>query len=164
MMNQGITTLPLSPTDTHLVEWVLYTAVSWNNPPDLPPLAEAIQHPELLRYHVDWGRPGDIGVRAAVDGEFAGAAVARLFTDRDHGYGYLDEDTPELGIAVVPGLRGRGVGRALLDALAEEARTQGFNRLSLSVNNPNPAKRLYESAGFAEIDDDGESALMVLEL
>lgn len=164
MANRGITTAPLTPTDTHLVEWVLYTAVSWNNPPGLPPLDQAIQHPELLRYHAGWGRPGDIGVRGSVDDEFAGAAVARLFTDNDHGHGYLDEETPELSIAVVPGLRGQGVGRALLGALADEARSSGFQRLSLSVNNPNPARHLYRSVGFAEIDDDGSSVLMVLEL
>jgi len=155
---------PLGPADIGVVQWALYTAVSWNDPPGIPPIAQAIEHPDMLRYHDGWGRRGDFGVAAYVDGEFLGAAFARLFTDDDHGHGYVDDETPELGVAVVSSHRGHGVGRYLMEELAEEARRVGCARLSLSVNNPNPAKGLYESLGYELIDDDGESSLMVLEL
>ena len=37
------------------------------------------------------------------------------------GYGFVDEETPELTIAVVPGRRGEGIGHELLDGLIERA-------------------------------------------
>ena len=51
-------------------------------------------------------------------------------------------------IHVVPELRQRGLGRLLLDHYMEDARTQGFAKLTLSVFRGNPAQFLYESAGF----------------
>ena len=54
------------------------------------------------------------------------------------------------GIAVSPAFQRRGVGRALIDAAAAEARRRGARRLTLRVLAPNEnARRLYESAGFA---------------
>ncbi len=155
---------PLGDGDVDVVKWVVYTAVSWNDPPDLPAFEIALEHPKIARFHRGWGRPGDFGLRAAIDGVFAGAVFARLFTDADHGEGYVDDRTPELGIAVEERFRGRGVGRLLLEALADEARRRGMERLSLSVNNPNPAKRLYEQAGYVVHEDDGASSIMALEL
>ena len=54
---------------------------------------------------------------------------------------------PELAIAVVEDERGKGIGRALLDALLERARGQ-FPALALNVHLLNPAVRLYIRAGF----------------
>jgi hypothetical protein len=51
-----------------------------------------------------------------------------------------------------------------LALVAGEARTEGILRLSLSVNNPNPAKQLYQSLGYVTARDDGDSSVMVLEL
>lgn len=47
--------------------------------------------------------------------------------------------------------QGRGVGRALLDALLDEARMRGYTRASLETGTGEtfrPARRLYESVGF----------------
>jgi ribosomal protein S18 acetylase RimI-like enzyme len=53
------------------------------------------------------------------------------------------------GIAVDPAWQQKGVGRALIDAAAAEARRRGARRLTLRVFAPNEAaRRLYESAGF----------------
>jgi GNAT superfamily N-acetyltransferase len=154
----------LGADDLDVVQWALYTAVSWSGDPAIPPMADVLSHPQLTIYHDGWGRQGDFGVTASVDGTFAGAAVARLFTEDEHGHGYIDSETPELGIAVEPEFRGRGVGRVLMNALADGARDRGMQRLSLSVNNPNPAKRLYESLGYETEADTGDSSLMVLDL
>ncbi len=154
----------LGDGDVDIVKWVVYTAISWNDPPGLPSLDVAMEHPKLILYHEGWGRTGDFGVRADIGDVFAGAAFARLFSDEQHGEGYVDAQTPELGIAVEASFRGRGVGRLLMDALAAEARRMGFERLSLSVNNPNPAKRLYEAVGYTLVSDDGTSSIMVLDL
>lgn len=118
----------------------------------------------MVPYHANWGKHGDIGVAASVGGSFAGAAFARLFTQEAHGDGFVDEETPELAVAVEPSFRGGGVGRTLMNALADTARDLRIPRLSLSVNNPNPAKGLYESLGYQLLEDDGGSARMVLHL
>ncbi len=156
--------LVIQPADHSGVQQALYLAISWNEDLLIPALDIAMQHPEIARYHAGWGRRGDVAVEAILGGKFAGAAFARLFTDDDHGYGYLDGDTPELGLGVAKGHRGRGIGRRLMVELAAAARADGRRRLSLSVNNPNPARRLYELLGYTLIKDDGDSSVMALDI
>jgi ribosomal protein S18 acetylase RimI-like enzyme len=53
------------------------------------------------------------------------------------------------GLGVVPSARRRGVGRELMDAVHEQARTRGIRRISLEVIEANePAFRLYEELGY----------------
>ncbi len=53
------------------------------------------------------------------------------------------------GLAVEPSAQGGGVGRALVEALIEEARSRGARRLTLRVFAANEvARRLYERCGF----------------
>jgi len=52
-------------------------------------------------------------------------------------------------LAVLPELRGRGLGAELLAAITDEAAHLGATLLSLEVRQSNvPARRLYERAGF----------------
>jgi RimJ/RimL family protein N-acetyltransferase len=54
-----------------------------------------------------------------------------------------------LGMALLPEARGRGGGRALLEAMIEHARACGAHKLELEVWPDNaPAIALYASAGF----------------
>jgi ribosomal protein S18 acetylase RimI-like enzyme len=111
-----------------------------------------------------WGRPGDT-VLIAVDDAFpVGAAWYRLFRNDQPGYGFVDEETPELAIAVVPSRRGHGVGEALLEALCERARADGYRALSLSVARDNPGLvAFYEQHGFhvvGQADGDARSLTM----
>jgi hypothetical protein len=48
--------------------------------------------------------------------------------------------------------------------LADAARADGLERLSLSVNNPNPSKYLYRSLGYRTVVDNAVSSIMVLDL
>jgi GNAT superfamily N-acetyltransferase len=60
-------------------------------------------------------------------------------------------------LAVVPAHRGRGIGRALLEAAAQSARRRGCVKLTLEVQERNDrARRVYEAAGFAQAH--GETA------
>jgi RimJ/RimL family protein N-acetyltransferase len=54
------------------------------------------------------------------------------------------------GLWVAPGARGRGLGRALVEAVIGWARVRGFERLELSLSDAAPAAGpLYEALGFA---------------
>jgi len=56
--------------------------------------------------------------------------------------------------------RRRGIGRAVLDRLVTEASERGV-ALTLSVVRPNPAKALYERAGFVAVSEDPYRFVMV---
>jgi GNAT superfamily N-acetyltransferase len=118
----------------------------------------------VSRYVRGWGRPGDTAVIALENGFPVGAAWFRLFRGAEPGYGFVDESTPELAIAVVPSKRGHGVGDELLQELIAKAKAGGFARLSLSVEPGNPARKLYERHGFAVVDEGDEAWTMVAEL
>jgi ribosomal protein S18 acetylase RimI-like enzyme len=55
-------------------------------------------------------------------------------------------------LAVLPGRRGGGVGRALLSAVQAHAREAGCCKLTLEVQDGNhPARGLYEKFGFRDV-------------
>ncbi len=56
------------------------------------------------------------------------------------------------GIVVLSNSRGKGIGRRLLDEVANYAKAHGFNRIRLDVIDINPkAKQLYERKGFKAV-------------
>jgi ribosomal protein S18 acetylase RimI-like enzyme len=118
----------------------------------------------VSRYVRGWGRPGDTAVIALEGGFPVGAAWYRVFGPEEPGYGFVDERTPELAIAVVPSKRGHGVGDEMLKELLGKAREAGYERLSLSVEPGNPARKLYERHGFEVVDEGADAWTMVAEL
>jgi len=60
-----------------------------------------------------------------------------------------------LSIAVVASRRHEGIARRLLVDLVDASIAQGYAALSLSVNDGNPARRLYESVGFVCVERSG---------
>ena len=82
-----------------------------------------------------------------------GAAWVRLPTPAMRATpAYVDDETPELAIAVVPDRVGAGIGGALLlGDLLLRARPAATQRSSLTVRAGNPARRLYERHGFVEV-------------
>ena len=112
-----------------------------------------------------WGRPGDAAMIALDAGFPVGAAWYRLFARDRRGYGFVDERTPELAIAVVPNARGKGVGAALLEALLDRARAEGYETISLSVDRNNAgAIGLYERHGFERVGEEDDSVTMLAHL
>lgn len=103
--------------------------------PPVDDLAERISH--LLD-------GGDTVVLLAGDGP-DGVAVLR-FRDAVWSSGlecYLAE------LYVTPGRRGRGLGRALMEAAIDDARERGADTMDIGVDEPDvAARRLYESLGF----------------
>lgn len=145
--------------DLRFLRDMLHHAYYWKErAPDAGPGPVAL-------YVKAWGRPGDTAV-IAIDGGFpVGAAWFRLFGKDRPGYGFVDEGTPELAIAVVPSARGKGVGSALLDTLLAKARAAGYDAISLSVDRDNEgAIELYERHGFEPVDSSDDSLTMLARL
>jgi ribosomal protein S18 acetylase RimI-like enzyme len=115
----------------------------------------------LTRYVDNWGRAGDVAVIATETGHRVGAAWLRTFRANEPGYGFVDEQTPELTIAIVPSRRRHGVGRELLDELLESARAAGHAAVSLSVESDSPAVAFYERNGFERVREH-EGGLVML--
>jgi GNAT superfamily N-acetyltransferase len=145
---------PVDRQDTRFLRDMLRHAYHWR-------IAEDPDRP-LFRYVQNWGRAGDAGVIAFAGPHPYGAAWFRLFPASAQGFGFVDEQTPELTIAVVPSHRGHGSGGELLEALLERARTDGFSRVSLSAEPGQTG--FYERHGFRELGRDERTVTMVAEL
>lgn len=130
-------------------------AADWN-----PATARGAEHwmtdPMLQKYVGAW-RDTDFGFVAEIDDDPVGAVWMRYFSAANPGYGFVDEQTPELSIGVREGFRGHGVGRALMGAAIGAA----ADRLSLSVEDGNRAIQLYESFGFVPVGREGNSTTML---
>lgn len=156
---------PAEPSDVRFLEVMLCEAACWRDEGPRPPGDEVLADPRMARYVMGWGRRGDAGVIAEEDSSRPiGAAWYRVFDEREPGFGFVDEDTPEISIAVLPGYRRQGVGHAILTTLLTEARASGFRALSLSVEPDNPAVVLYERVRFERVGAYGGSWTMRVDL
>jgi ribosomal protein S18 acetylase RimI-like enzyme len=150
--------------DVPFLREMLYEAVCWRPHQPRPPREEVLAEPELAKLLNGWGRKGDTAVVAEwEDGTPIGAAWYRFWTAANHSYGFVDADTPELGIAVHQEFRQQGIGTALLTALLEQARHSAIARISLSVEPENYSRALYEKLGFKKVGTSGTSWTMLLE-
>ena len=67
------------------------------------------------------------------------------------------------GICVAPGARGQGVGTALIEALAQDARTRAYSEMRLDVVDTNTrARALYERLGFRAVRSESLGPLRYL--
>ena len=151
---------PLRTEETRILREYLRLSI-FVRPGDTPPAADVVDRPELACYVAAWGRYGDDAVLAENEstGADLGVAWIRLWPGPETGYGFVDRATPEVGIAVRPEHRGRGIGTCLLDALFDRA-SQRHGAVSLSVSADNPAVRLYERLGFEVVAESGDSLTM----
>lgn len=147
----------LRPVDRHDVRFLrdmLRHAYHWR-------LAENEERP-VYRYVQNWGRRGDAGLVAFEGPHAYGAAWYRLFDANEPGFGFVDEQTPELTIAIVPSRRGKGAGKELLEALLAHARDEGYASISLSTDPAQAA--YYERFGFERVRADDHAVTMLARL
>lgn len=85
--------------------------------------------------------------------EHDGNPIGRLYRERD------GDDIHLIDIALVPQVRGSGLGTILLQEILDEAAAAGLT-VSIYVEHFNPAKRLYQRLGFQEVSENGVYHLM----
>ncbi|MGN7477028.1 GNAT family N-acetyltransferase [Solibacillus silvestris] len=115
-----------------------------------------LREPNIAKYLENWGRK-DEHAFIALDGDNnpLGAVWIRLFNTEEAGYGFIDDETPELGMAIMSQHRGQGIGRHLLSKMIVYARSIGYSALSLSVDPHNEtALLMYEKGEFEKVHQD----------
>ena len=154
----------LSPDDQPFLYEMMYQAI-FIPEGEMPPPRSVLQEPEIRKYVDAFGRPGDLGFAAVDDetGQSVGAAWVRLLSAEEAGYGFVDDATPELVIALLPDHRGRGLGTALMERLMAATQAQ-YPAISLSVWPANPAYRLYRRLGFEVVKQETQAVTMVRRL
>lgn len=116
-------------------------AIGWVNPPDLDEVAGVLD-PVLAA-----AGQGDAALRCAYLGpSLAGLGYWTRYARPTH---RVNADLQK--IAVAPHAQRRGVGRALVGSLIEDARAAGIEVLTLDCRGDNAnAQRLYRDLGFVE--------------
>lgn len=156
---------PIIPNDVGFLWDMLYESLFV--PEGQEPFSkEIINEPYISKYVEGWGRDGDFGFIAVnYEDKPVGSITVRYFNESNQGFGYVDNDVPELGMAIVEEYRGIGIGTVLLNELFKEAKMKKIGRISLSVDPRNKAAmRLYQRFGFEEIGKVDTSITMVANL
>ena len=137
-------------------DFIQYTEAFGTNPLDLGITEDFIQYTEAFGTN-----PLDPGIVAEDNGNPVGVAWVRLMKS----YGYVDNDTPELSISLLPEYRGKGIGTVLLSELLDSLKMKNCRYVSLSVQKANTAAlRLYRKAGFRIVEDKGDELVMKIDL
>lgn len=146
------------------LEEFLYRAIYIPQGEKLPG-RDIILQPEIYVYIDGFGGGRhDSGFVAEADGRAVGAVWVRLLNGKPKGFGNIDDETPEFAISVLPNWRGMGIGTALMKAMLEKLRADGYKKASLSVNKENYARSMYEKSGFETTAVREDDVLMVCHL
>lgn len=138
----------LIKTESYFLAEMLYEAIFVPEGHDPLP-KEIIRDKSLSKYIDNWGKDQyDIALVVESDDQLIGAIWGRLLTSENKGFGYLDDRTPELSMAVKKHYRNQGTGTRLIRAVALEYQKLGLEHLSLSVDKANRASNLYKRLGF----------------
>ena len=138
----------------------LYEAIFIHEGMEAPP-REIINRPELRVYIADFGRHrGDHCLGAYVSDEIVGAVWVRIMND----YGHIDDETPSFAISVHKEYRGKGIGTALMKAMLELLKEEGYRQASLAVQKENYALKMYRRPGFEAVNENEEEYIMVCRL
>jgi GNAT superfamily N-acetyltransferase len=150
--------------DAAFMTSMLISAMNWS-PEHLQSSTALLADPQVWQYIADWPQPNDRGLIAVDDGDRPlGACWLRYRPWSARGFGFIASDIPELTIGVRSDARRTGIGRALLHTMADQARSRGVARLSLSVEHGNPAAHLYRSEGWRTVKSEPGADTMALDL
>lgn len=80
--------------------------------------------------------------------ERSGEPIGRLYIEE------WERQLRVIDISLTMGARGKGIGRAILEDVIDDARSRG-KPVSIHVEKNNPARRLYDRLGFRPVEDKG---------
>ena len=150
----------LAPEDTAILRESTLMNINWSG--QRFTLQDVLRTSELAHYTVFKPHRGDYGIVALQDQQWVGVVWVLYLPQDAPGFGFVASDIGELSVCVRPGMRGAGLGTKLIQHAIALARLQGKRGLSLSVEEGNPARKLYEKCGFADAGEDTESGTMIL--
>jgi len=128
---------------------------------EAPPPREIIRKPELQVYVAGFGLEKlDHALVAEVEKDIVGAVWVRDMRD----YGHVADGVPSFAISVDEPYRGKGIGKALMQAMLSRLRGLGGEKASLAVQKANYAVNLYKSVGFEIVDENVQEYIMVCSL
>ena len=138
----------------------LYEAIFIPDGVSAPP-KDIIQKPELQVYVSEFGkRSGDYALVAESEDKVIGAVWVRIMND----YGHIDDETPSFAISLYKEYRNLGIGTALMRAMLEKLRNEGYKKASLAVQKENYAVKMYIKVGFEIVDRNNEEYIMLCRL
>ena len=147
-----------------ILEDIMYEAI-YHPDKSNPYPKDVIYLPQVRVYWDCWGKEKNDHCLVAVgDDEVAGAVWIRTFLGDIKGCGYIDEQTPEIAIALFSQYRNKGIGTQLMNDMIALMKRKGFSQVSLSITKGNPAITLYLRLGFNIIDKNAEDYIMLLNL
>lgn len=150
---------PIKNNEYKILDVFLYEAIFIPDGIQAPPKS-IIEKPELQVYVEDFGKKDDYCLVAEINSKIIGAVWVRIMDD----YGHIDNNTPSLAISLYKDFRGRGIGTALLESMLSLLESEGYEKVSLSVQKENYAYRMYLKTGFEVIDENDEEYIMVCDL
>lgn len=151
---------PLRADEKELLNHFLYNAIYLPKGTPPPP-KEIILQPELQVYVENFGEGAcDHALVAQTGDTVVGAVWVRIMED----YGHVDAQTPSFAISVNEDMRGRGIGRKLMEGMLQLLKEKGIAQASLAVQKENYAVKLYRSMGFETIRETEEEYIMVRRL
>jgi ribosomal protein S18 acetylase RimI-like enzyme len=156
-----VTIRPILPTETHLLEDLLYESIY--QPQGAEPIPrEVLQVPKVAAYIKYYGTaPDDYCFVAEHDGNIIGAVWVRVLSGKHKGYGNIDNETPEFVISLYPEYRNQGLGSRLMKTMLNYLKVKGYKQSSLSVQKENYATQLYLKLGFKVIEENNEDFIML---
>jgi ribosomal protein S18 acetylase RimI-like enzyme len=163
-MTNNISIRKMLPAEYPLLEDIMDEAIYHPDPANPYP-KEVIYYPQVRIYWDNWGEgKNDHCLVVVMDNKIAGAVWIRTFQGELKGYGFINEQTPEIAIALFEEYRNQGIGTRMMERMIELMKTEGYTQVSLSITKGNPAIRLYERLGFTTVDENEEDYIMLLRL
>lgn len=114
------------------------------SPEQLAYMLDRMYSADALRHQMDHGHVFLLQERAGKVVGFAGAEAAYAGTTH----------TRLHKLYVLPSEQGTGVGKALLNAVEQLARSQANTAVELNVNKYNPAQEFYRKLGYAQVREE----------
>jgi GNAT superfamily N-acetyltransferase len=101
----------------------------------------------------------DLGIYSLTNNVVSGAAWIRLFNELHGAAAYVDNVTPVLTLAILPDMRGNGIGTLIMNQLLQEAAVV-YEKISVLSNKD--SEGFYQKLGFFSLDDSGSKDVFTM--